>query len=406
MSEKSIKVNMLWNSFGSLVYWGCQWLVSILVVRLSTGYSDAGALSLAMTISNVFVAVGLFKTRAYQVSDVQNRFTSGEYVSFRLLTLLFGSVISTCYVLMTCPQSSYLVIFVYLAFRASEVFVDVLHGVDQSHSRMDYCGISMALRGFLSLCAFSLVMIITSNLALSIVAMSFCSYPVLLLDWKWASSLEVIKIKNDLQTFSKLMKDCLPGVIGSSACLLVVTVSRQYLAMTRGEEILGIYASISTLTVLVQMASSYIYTPLIGSFASAYHDGDISLFRIKLLKVSACIVLIFAVMMILMLLFGEVLLNLLFGSSIQDYTSSLLFAVAAALPTAYIAFASDLLISIRSISFNMIINVLVFVISIPLTLLFVDSFGMDGVSASVGIAYGFGSIVMIVGMLNSMKSGA
>ena len=41
----STKQNMLWNSAGSMTYLACQWLVTVLVVRLSAGYDDAGLLS-------------------------------------------------------------------------------------------------------------------------------------------------------------------------------------------------------------------------------------------------------------------------------------------------------------------------------------------------------------------------
>lgn len=48
MKQLSLKANMLWNSFGSLFYSGCQWLVTVMVVRLSTSYEAAGILAVAM----------------------------------------------------------------------------------------------------------------------------------------------------------------------------------------------------------------------------------------------------------------------------------------------------------------------------------------------------------------------
>ena len=44
--QLSVKANMLWNSIGSMTYLACQWLITIVVVRLSSGYEDAGLLSL------------------------------------------------------------------------------------------------------------------------------------------------------------------------------------------------------------------------------------------------------------------------------------------------------------------------------------------------------------------------
>ncbi len=45
-AQLSVKANMLWNSLGSMTYLACQWLITIVVVRLSSGYEDAGLLSL------------------------------------------------------------------------------------------------------------------------------------------------------------------------------------------------------------------------------------------------------------------------------------------------------------------------------------------------------------------------
>ena len=56
VKKLSIKANMLWNSIGSMTYLGCQWLVTIFVVRLSSGYDAAGLLSLAMAVVGIFPA--------------------------------------------------------------------------------------------------------------------------------------------------------------------------------------------------------------------------------------------------------------------------------------------------------------------------------------------------------------
>ena len=54
----SIRANMIWNAAGSLVYMAAQWLITVLVVRLSTGYDAAGLLALGMAVSNIFSPIG------------------------------------------------------------------------------------------------------------------------------------------------------------------------------------------------------------------------------------------------------------------------------------------------------------------------------------------------------------
>ena len=89
----SIKQNMLWNSFGSITYLACQWLITILVVRLSSGYEAAGTLSLAMSVYNIFAPFAIYRMYTYQVSDVKRENTVGSTLRFasslrRLLGLL------------------------------------------------------------------------------------------------------------------------------------------------------------------------------------------------------------------------------------------------------------------------------------------------------------------------------
>ena len=52
---------MIWNSIGSMTYLACQWFTTIFVVRLSSGYDDAGLLSLAMSVVGIFGTFANYK---------------------------------------------------------------------------------------------------------------------------------------------------------------------------------------------------------------------------------------------------------------------------------------------------------------------------------------------------------
>ena len=69
----SIKHNMFWNTVGSLTNLGCQWLITILVVRLSDGYSAAGIYSLAMSIFNMFSQLAQYRMYTVQIADVERK---------------------------------------------------------------------------------------------------------------------------------------------------------------------------------------------------------------------------------------------------------------------------------------------------------------------------------------------
>ena len=52
-SSENLQKNIFLNTIGNLVYYFCQWLMTILVVHLAS-YSQAGYLSLAMNTSTSF----------------------------------------------------------------------------------------------------------------------------------------------------------------------------------------------------------------------------------------------------------------------------------------------------------------------------------------------------------------
>ena len=62
MGKKSTLANIFYNSFGTIFYYGCQWLTTLLVVRIS-GFEDGGNYSLAMTFTAAFAIMALFNTR-------------------------------------------------------------------------------------------------------------------------------------------------------------------------------------------------------------------------------------------------------------------------------------------------------------------------------------------------------
>ena len=86
MKKKSTLANIFYNSFGMIFYYGCQWLTTILVVRLS-GFEDSGNYSLAMTFTAAFAILALFNTRQYQVSDVVGEYSDRTYIHSRYVAM-------------------------------------------------------------------------------------------------------------------------------------------------------------------------------------------------------------------------------------------------------------------------------------------------------------------------------
>lgn len=377
----SLKANMLWNSAGSMTYLACQWLVTVLVVRLTSGYDAAGLLSLAMSVTGIFGTFASYKMGTYQVSDIHHEHSLADYLGFRLIMLMAAFVACMVYAALTCSTGALLTIALFYGFKGVGLVIDVLHGADQQHRRMDYIGKSFMLQGVATLAAFVAVLALTGNLDAAIVAMGAAALAVLLcFDLPHTRKLEAVSVRFDRAETLFFLKTSLPAVVASVAASALFTIPKQYLAVDAGDAALGIYASVSAIALVVQMGAQYLYVPLLDVFPRKFFDEGVGAFGRLLAKAVAGILAVSAVATVALVLAGPWLLGLLFGESILPYTYLLLPVIAATVATAFLWFLGDLLIALRDFQGNFWGNIAALAAVLALTFPLVDAFGMNGVS--------------------------
>lgn len=400
----SLKQNMLWNSVGSMVYLGCQWLITVVVVRLSGGYDAAGVLALGMSVSNIFSPIGYYKIRPYQVSDVDEEFTPGQYIAFRIVTVGFALAIMVVYGLLTCPGYTIPCVFLYGIYSLGPVFVDVVQGIDQQRNRMDIIGKSLIVRGFLSLASFVVVMKATGSLLMALLAMTVLTFAVIALyDLRETEKLGV-SLKPDFgwKAIRTLLVVCFPAVVALFFSSAVPSLPRQVLGNMYGEAALGVYASVASPVLIIQMGAQYLYAPVLGVLAQSYKRGDAKKFVKIVLAISLGIVAIALVGIVVFLFLGGPLLSLMYGDSILPYLYLLNPLVICTAMVAFAWFLGDLLIAIRDMTGNFIAYLIAFVICLVTMNPFIALWELNGASFVVIAAYAgtvlfaFGRVLMRV----------
>lgn len=397
MAEKlSLKKNIIWNSIGSVTRLGCNYLITIAVVRFSHGFDAAGGLALAMSISSLVAPLAEFRLRTIQVTDVDNESSAGEYIGLRLATTLSAFIVGVAYSFLTCSLESLPVIVLYLISTMVVNVIEGFHAIDQKNMRMDYIGISYILQGVSNLTLFAAVLAMSNSLELAVAAIAVADIAIcILFDRKEAGSFGPIVITFDFKKTIKVLASLCPLVIAQICSSAVLTAPKQYLAATYGAAALGIYSSVASPATIVQMGASYIYSPLLGEFATRFHEDKKR--GIKLLKkASLYIALLALALSALLIVFANPILRLLFGSDIVAYSNLMGLALLCTFLTAYAWFFNDLLLSIRDFRGSFVGNVASSVASVALTSITVSSFGMNGVSITGSLSYGLALVIMLV----------
>lgn len=404
----SMKRNMLWNSAGSFTNLLAQWLITVLVVRIASGYDAAGLYSLAVSVYGIFAPVAQYRMYTYQISDTRHENTVGEYFTLRVITNGIALVACFGYALLTCPLSAVPAIMLYGLFKSAALLIDVFHACDQRHYRMDYIGISLAMQGVSSLAIFALAFSLTQNLEITLALMSLALLVIgLVYDMPRSNGFEKLRLGITWRKTRYLLLKCLPIVIGALAMAAAVSAPRQYLFDAMGEATLGVYASVAAPVAIIQTGASYIYYPLIGYFADYYDRGEKRKLIGLLLRVTGGIALVGVACAVLLELFGAPILEMFFANNIGQYAYLLVPMIVSAMITAYVWFLNDLLIAVRDFRGNLIGSIVPLVVALACMVPFVQWWGMNGVSFTAIASYLAAAVSMGASFLACLKkSGA
>ena len=182
MAEKKLSFtqNATFNTVGVLINNLCLWLTTLVVVRLSSDYANAGIWQLSISVTNVFFAISQFNLVPFLVTDINKENDLSDYAATQLFTSIIAILLCSLYSVFCGYQGMQLAcIIAYMLVRVIETFSSFLFGVDQIHYRMDYAGVSLALRGFFDLIAFAVALFFTKNIVVAIASMAIVSLVVM-----------------------------------------------------------------------------------------------------------------------------------------------------------------------------------------------------------------------------------
>lgn len=350
MSSKTegltITQSFAWNTAGSMVYLVCNWLTTVLVVIFGSDLSMSGSLAVAMSVGNIYATIVLLRARPVQVSEAYSDLTAGHFVAQRIVAVALATLFCLVYSLFSVSPSDFLVVACYCAFKAVESFVDVFHGVDQIHSRLDYAAISQILRGIGLLAGFVVGLVVFKSLIVAVLIMGLVSLLVVaIFDFpitaRYASLAPVFE--KDRLIF--LFKICFPGFIASLACTSAISLARQLYGLSYGNEQLGIYAAVATPTAVVQALVTYLYAPLLGPLANSWQEGRVDEIVSVIKKILLAVFAATVACVIGGLLLGEPVLTLIYGETVGAHSSYLSLMLVATAFAGLMLFSIDLAIT-------------------------------------------------------------
>ena len=404
--EVSVRRNIVWNSIGTFVMFFCQWLMMVLVVRLS-GYADSGILSLSISCGNVFLIIAAFGVKTYQVSDVSGRYQAGQYYAAKIFSIAMTLIVALVWALLAAYEPiEKAAILLYALYIMVYSYADAIYGELQKKWRLDIAGISLCIRNILALILFCVLIYVTHNILIALVIMLAASLAVLFLyDLPQTRKGSESPVRPDWAEKKGLLllKDCFPYAIYTFLHTLVLTVPKLMIRGFYDKEVLGIYAAVMAPVTVLQVAATFVINPVSTVLAVHLANGHLKgLFKVMI----KCILMLLGFLIggILIAIFlGKFGLRILYGESITEYSYLLVPMVVVSVMTALTILLGNLAVVLRDHKGANLSGILGLLFVVSASQILVKKMGMQGATLSFIIGLFVQDVVLLLSITRNLK---
>ncbi len=401
MEDKILKRNLLYNTIGNGIYYLSQWIITgwlIKVLSRTQGTYNAGLLSTAATVANMFIGLAGFGMRNYQVSDLSGEYSDTAYEVSRYITVGTALVLGIIYSLITGYVGiQFVCIILFLLYKLTEPMTDVWHGVLQKAERMDIIGIAYAMRGILSIVAFSVGMLVTKNLIVSLVLLAASAF-LLSYFYDRRKTNEVFhKGSASSKILFALLFQCLPLAIHTFLNGVSTNLPKIYLERTLGTEQMGIYNLVNSPVLILQVGIAYLFAPFTTHFTRRLEQKDKKGF-IHLVCVVCGIVLAAGLLGILgCAIFGKMGLEFLYHDPNVTAASGLLYPMVICVVFSCFSVLFCMLNTVlRSMAGLIISNIAEIIVAMLISAPLIKRYGMAGTSIATTLTLVVQCVLLVI----------
>ena len=368
MTDKNIKKNIFWNTIGTTITAFTSLFYMIFVTRIN-GIDEAGIFTFAFSIALVIQVIGDYAGRVYQVTNINKKISDSDFIYNHIITSLLMIAVGIIFCLFREYNTyKFMIIMILLLFRSIESFADSVFGVIQKNGELYKVGISLAVKGILSLLLFLIVDITTKNVLLSCLAILLVQLIILFFyDFR--------NLKKEHFKLQKINKEGIILIFRAGFDVFIFNILLQYILTApkypidsyltdNNQSIYGIISMPATMMILI---AKFIIHPLLNKLTNYIKKKDFKSFNNTIFKMSASFVGIGLFCFIVCWFIGIPILNIVYGLELTDYKNCLNIILIGSIIYGVVCILSNALIALRDtkllVGSYMISSIIAYIIS-------------------------------------------
>ncbi len=279
-SKNPEKRNIIWNMVGSFLYALASMVLTIAVVQIA-GEDAGGIFTFAFTTfgQHMFM-MAYFGIRPFQITDMGNKYSFGEYLGLRLLTCGAALLVGLVYVFINdYAFEKAATVFLMVVYKVIDALADTYEAEFQRSGRLYLTGKSNAFRTVLSVSVFLGVLSGTKNLVTASMAAvaaqtaGFLVFDVFVIrqlpniDWKSVPGKKLSLFKDNTLLFFSAVLD-----------FYVFSASKYAIEDCMADKDLAVYGAIFMPTSVINLVAGFVIRPYLTKLSLNWERGRVKQF--------------------------------------------------------------------------------------------------------------------------------
>lgn len=330
LDEKTLeRKNMFWNMVGSFVYAFASMVLTAMVNHI-IGDEQGGIFAFAFsTFGQQMFTVAYFGIRPYHITDVNRKYSFGDYLALRFVTCASAVMVGIGYVAVSgYSRLKALVIILMVCYKVIDGFADVYEAEFQRDGRLFLTGKSNTFRTMLSVASFLSALMLTKNLVLaSGVAVLAQLLGVLIFNVAVIKDVPGVTWGFDKKHCLELLKDCSLLFFSVFLDLYIFSSAKYAINRQMPDAANAISTAIFMPTSVINLAAGFVIRPFLTKLSYRWELKQLEDFKNIIFKIFIIIIVLTLIAVGGAWVIGVPVLGLVFNVELAPFKLGLILSI-------------------------------------------------------------------------------
>ena len=319
----------VWNMIGSMLM-AFQSVIMLMILTRVLGLKEAGIFTIAYANANLFLTIGKYGMRYFQISDVKRQFTFAEYRMSRVLTAAAMLVTAFAYIVYAAAVNGYsaekIQVIVWMClFKVTDALEDIYHGYYQSRNRLDIASKCMTIRIGVTILVYAAGLIVIKDQLRALIIATILTGVLLAVFTKWSMEDFVIpKEKAAPVNVKKILLTCFPLFAGGFLSFYIGNAPKYAIDSMLTDEIQACYGFIAMPVFVIGLLNNFIFNPMLYKLSVMWDEGRIREFVKKIFIQTGIVAAITMLCIVGAYILGVPVLSWLYNTNLAPFKDELL----------------------------------------------------------------------------------